>query len=109
MLAWWPDPDEVVFAIRRAKINRRVAPSVSQGSTRRKVCAGVFRRSSAPPSPPAALAANNAISTRRGLFRRLRYAPPLAAAAVQSAIVLVALAGMAGPAATNQSRGGAAT
>ena len=34
--------------------------------------------------------------TRRGTSRRLRYAPPLAAVPVQSAIVLVAFAGIGG-------------
>src|SRR5579859_3679267 len=42
------------------------------------------------------LAPSSGIMMRRGTSRRLRYAPPLAAAAVHSAIVFVAFAGMGG-------------
>src|SRR5215831_5266436 len=74
----------------------RVAPSVSHGSTRIKVCAGVLSSRYAPVSPPTRLAVNSGIITRRGTSSRLRYAPPLAAAPVQSAIVFVAFAGIGG-------------
>src|SRR5580704_4680094 len=80
----------------RPKANSNVAPSVSQGSTRMKVLAGVLRRRNAPANPPIRLAARSGIKTLLGTARRLRYAPPLAAAAVQSAIVLVAFAGIGG-------------
>src|SRR5215831_3698657 len=76
--------------------NSSVAPSVIQGRTRMNVWAGVFSSRYAPARPPSKLTLNNGIMTRRGTSRRLRYAPPLAAAAVHNAIVLVALAGMGG-------------
>src|SRR5215469_3283299 len=76
--------------------NSSVAPSVIQGRTRMNVWAGVFNSRYAPARPPSKLTLNNGIMTRRGTSRRLRYAPPLAAAAVHNAIVLVALAGMGG-------------
>src|SRR5215472_5201425 len=50
----------------------------------------------APANPPTRLAVSSGIITRRGTSSRLRYAPPLAAAPVQRAIVLVALAGIGG-------------
>src|SRR5579859_1239763 len=42
------------------------------------------------------LAPSSGIMMRRGTSRRLRYAPPLAAAPVHKAIVFVAFAGMGG-------------
>ena len=46
--------------------------------------------------PPSRLAESSGIITRRGTSRRLRYAPPLAAVPIQSAIVFVAFAGIGG-------------
>ncbi|MGA7930713.1 MAG: hypothetical protein WCA20_32545 [Candidatus Sulfotelmatobacter sp.] len=76
--------------------NNKVALSVSQGSTRMKVCAGVFSISTAPAPPPIRLTASRGTIMRRGTFNRLRYAPPLPTAAVHRAIVFVALAGIGG-------------
>src|SRR6201987_1789390 len=89
-------------AIFLPKANSSVAPSVSHGSTRLKGWAGVRKSRNAPARPPTRLAANSGIRTLLEIFRRLRYAPPLAAAPVQSAMVLVALAGMGGPPVNNR-------
>src|ERR1700737_2293561 len=83
-----------------------VAPSSSQGSTRRKVCAGVLMRSTAPARPPTTLVAISGISTRFEILRCLRYAPPLAVTPTQSASVLVALAAT-GPTPVKRSAGNA--
>ena len=54
------------------KMNNRVAPSISQGSTRMKVWAGVRSSRNAPTTPPIRLVTRSGTSTRRGTSRRLR-------------------------------------
>ena len=74
------------------KAKSSVAASKSQGSTRRKVFAGVLMSSNAPSKPPTMLVAISGIITRLEILRCLRYAPPLAVTPTQSANVLVAFA-----------------
>src|SRR5579859_300941 len=88
------------------KANSSVAPSNSQGSTRRNVCGGVLISSSAPARPPAMLVAISGIITRLEILRCLRYAPPLAVTPTHSASVLVALAAT-GPTPVNSKAGNA--
>src|SRR6266481_4655850 len=78
------------------KAKSSVAPSMSQGSTCRKVCAGVLMRRNAPARPPRMLVRTRGIITRRGMFSFWGYAPPLAVVPTHRASVLVALAGMGG-------------
>src|SRR6185369_1078072 len=78
------------------KMKSSVAPNISQGSTRRKVQAGVCSRSTAPAIPPVSPVTIRGTNTRVGTSNRLRYAPPLAAAPVHRASVFVALAGIGG-------------
>src|SRR6267154_1620012 len=86
--------------------NNSVAPSSSQGSTRRNVFAGVLISSTAPANPPTMLITIRGINTRREMFKCLRYAPPLAVTPTHSASVLVAFAAT-GPTPTNNSAGNA--
>src|SRR6266478_524481 len=76
--------------------NSSVAPSSSQGSTCRNVCAGVLINKNAPASPPMTLVITSGIMTRRVMFSFSRYAPPLAVVPTHSASVFVAFAGIAG-------------
>src|SRR5580693_6710642 len=78
------------------KANSSVAPSSSHGKTFKNVCAGVLISKIAPANPPITLVRTSGIITLRGMFNRMRYAPPLAVVPTQSARVLVALAGTAG-------------
>src|ERR1700676_969288 len=74
------------------KVNSSAAPNISQGSTRKKVCAGVLISSTAPANPPTILITISGIITRREMFKCLRYAPPLAVTPTHRASVLVAFA-----------------
>ena len=66
--------------------------SNSQGTKRRKVCCGVFNKSTAPAQPPATLVTSRGIMRRAGASSRFMYARVLAASPGQSATVLVAFA-----------------
>jgi hypothetical protein len=72
--------------------NSSVAPSSNHGNTRKKVCAGVLISSAAPASPPTTLVTINGTITRRVMFSRFRYAPPLAVVPIHNASVFVAFA-----------------
>jgi len=50
------------------KANSSVAPSSSQGRTRRKVCAGVLISRNAPAKPPITLVITSGIMMRGGMF-----------------------------------------
>src|SRR5207245_6173651 len=82
--------------IRVPKANSTVAPSMSQGRRRMKVCAGVLNSKYAPLSPPTTLVTMRGTITRRDMLRRLRYAPPLAVVPTHSATVLLAFAAIGG-------------
>src|SRR5258708_1351553 len=104
LLDSWEIPAEMRPVSRFPNAKSSVAPSSSQGSTRRNVCGGVLMRSNAPARPPTMLVAISGIITRLEMSRCLRYAPPLAVTPIQSASVLVALAAT-GPTPVNSSAG----
>src|SRR5439155_21407649 len=89
---------------RLPKIKSSVAPSISHGSTRINVWAGVFSSRTAPAAPPSKLVAISGVITRWGTSSRLRYAPPLAVRPVQRYSGLVAFVGIGG--APEKSRAG---
>src|SRR5208282_1509425 len=89
-------PAEILPVKCLPKAKSSVAPSNSHGNTFQKVCAGVLISKIAPANPPITLVRISGIITRRGIFSRMRYAPPLAVVPTQSANVLVALAGTGG-------------
>src|SRR6266478_3300480 len=106
LLDSWEIPADIRPVRCLPKAKSRVAPSNSQGSTRRKVCGDVLMRSTAPARPPTMLVAISGIITRLEILRCLRYAPPLAVTPTHSASVLVALAAT-GPTPVNSSAGNA--
>src|SRR5258708_22613850 len=92
LLDSWEIPAEMRPVRYLPKAKSKVAASSKQGSTRRKVFAGVLMRSNAPSKPPTMLVAINGIITRFEILRGFRYAPPLPVTPTQSASVIVALA-----------------